>query len=276
MSLCNEHGIKISEVMKRREQAMFLKTGNETEMQRRLEIMKESITEALRGETHAMGGLIGGEAKKLSDTAKDGKSICGAVLSKALTYSLGVLEVNASMGLIVAAPTAGSSGVIPGILIALQEEMGFSNAEIVNALFHAGAVGYLIAVNATVAGAEGGCQAEVGTASAMAASAVTELMGGSPEACLAAASNALVNVLGLVCDPVKGLVEAPCQNRNGLGVSNALICAEMALSGIKSILPFDDAVETMYRVGRSLPEELRETALGGTAASKTACELCRG
>ena len=144
----------------------------------------------------------------------------------------------------------------------------------INALFNAGAVGYLITRNATVSGAEGGCQAEVGSASAMAASAVTQLMGGSPEECLGAASTAIMNTLGLVCDPIGGLVEVPCQTRNAIGASNALISAEISLSGVVNIIPFDEVVDTMYKVGRSLPRELRETALGGIAASPTACKMC--
>ena len=149
------------------------------------------------------------------------------MVSKAIAYAVGVLEVNASMGLIVAAPTAGSSGVIPGVCCSLQENYGFTDEEICQALFNAAAVGYLITRNATTAGAEGGCQAEVGAASAMAASAAVELFGGTPAQCLDAASFAIVNILGLVCDPIGGLVENPCQNRNAMGASNALISAEL-------------------------------------------------
>ena len=186
-------------------------------------------------------------------------------------YSMAVLEVNASMGLIVAAPTAGSSGIVPGLLLALQEEYDRTDEDMIRALFTASAVGYLAMRNATVAGAVGGCQAEVGVASAMAAAAAVELMGGSPQQALGAASTALANLLGLVCDPIAGLVEAPCQSRNGIGAANALTCAEMALAGIEQMIPFDEMLETMYHVGRGLPAELRETALGGCAATKTAC-----
>jgi L-serine dehydratase len=152
--------------------------------------------------------------------------------------------------------------------------MNLSEDAIIKALFNAGAVGYLVAYNATIAGAEGGCQAEVGTASAMAASAVTELMGGTPPMCLSAASGAIANLLGLVCDPIGGLVEAPCQQRNAMGVSNGLICSEIALSGIKNIVPFDEVVSVMYNVGRSIPHELRETAIGGLASAPSACSRC--
>ena len=215
-----------------------------------------------------MGGLIGGEAKKLAQHAAKGHSICGDVLHKAAQYAMAVLEVNASMGLIVAAPTAGSAGVLPGMLFALQDE------RLIDALFNAGAIGYLAMRNATVAGAVGGCQAEVGIASAMAASAAVELMGGKPEQCLDAASTVLMNMLGLVCDPVGGLVEYPCQNRNAAGVANALVAAELSLAGIHQFIPFDEMLDTMYAVGRRIPIELRETALGGCAATPSACAKC--
>ena len=164
------------------------------------------------------------------------------------------------MGLIVAAPTAGSAGVLPGMLFALQDRYNISDERLIDALFNAGAIGYLAMRNATVAGAVGGCQAEVGIASAMAASAAVELMGGKPEQCLDAASTVLMNMLGLVCDPVGGLVEYPCQNRNAAGVANALVAAELSLAGIHQFIPFDEMLDTMYAVGRRIPIELRETA----------------
>ena len=221
-----------------------------------------------------MGGLIGGEAKKLSVHLEQSRSLCGSLLSRAMMYAMSVLEVNSSMGLIVAAPTAGSAGIVPGTLIALQEEYHLSDEKIVEALFNAGAIGYLAMRNATVAGAVGGCQAEVGVASAMAASAAVELMGGTAQQCLNAASTVLMNLLGLVCDPVGGLVEYPCQNRNAAGVANALIAAEMALAGIPQLIPLDEMMATMYYVGRKLPAELRETARGGCATTPSACQAC--
>lgn len=237
--------------------------------------MKQAIHRALTEDLISTGGMIGGESKQMNALRKAGKNICGPLVSKAITYAVGVLEVNASMGLIVAAPTAGSSGVIPGVLCAAQEEYNMEDAVIIQALYTAAAVGYLITRNATTAGAEGGCQAEVGSASAMAAAAMTQLMGGTPAQCLDAASFALINVLGLVCDPVGGLVEIPCQNRNAMGASNALVSAEIALSGIQSVVPIDEAIEVMYRVGRSLPVTLRETSQGGTAMAPSACHACQ-
>ena len=171
--------------------------------------MQAAVKKPLKEDIVSMGGMIGGESKKLHALREQGKNICGDVVSKAIAYAVGVLEVNASMGLIVAAPTAGSSGVIPGTLCALQEQYGFTDDEICQALFNAAAIGYLITRNATTAGAEGGCQAEVGSASAMAASAAVELFGGTPRQCMDAASFAMVNILGLVCDPIGGLVEKP-------------------------------------------------------------------
>lgn len=274
---CHRHQCTISEAMFRRETIDLENTPEETEvrMHHAWEIMKDAVRTALKKELTSVGGLIGGEARKLNARRLAGKSISGPLTAKAIAYAMGVLEVNASMGLIVAAPTAGSSGVLPGVLLAIQEEHEFSDAEMEKALFNAGAIGYIISRNATVAGAEGGCQAEVGAASAMAASALTELFSGTPQMCLGAAANALSNLLGLVCDPIAGLVEAPCQKRNAIGASNAIISAEIALSGVENLIPFDEAVSAMLQVGRRLPPELRETALGGMAATPTGCVLCK-
>ena len=202
--------------------------------------------------------------------------MCGSLLGKAIMYAMAVLETNSSMGLIVAAPTAGSAGIVPGLMIAMQEEYGFTDEQMIRALYNAGAIGYLAMRNATVAGAVGGCQAEVGVASAMAASAAAELLGASPKSCLDAASTVLMNMLGLVCDPVGGLVEYPCQNRNAAGVANALIAAEMSLSGIVQRIPLDEMIDVMYSVGKRLPVELRETALGGCATAPSVCDACLG
>ena len=276
LELCQAEHLPISRVMRLREQALGEVAPERVErrMARVLAIMKDSAAAPLARPVPSMGGLIGGEAKKLRDYA--GPSVCGDVLHRAVTYALAVAEVNASMGLIVAAPTAGSAGVVPGVLLALGECRGLSDKQLLDGLFNAGAVGYLAMRNATVAGAVGGCQAEVGVAAAMAASATVELMGGTPEQCLDAASTVLMNLLGLVCDPVGGLVEYPCQNRNAAGVANALIAAELALSGVKQLIPFDEMLEIMYAVGRRLPIELRETALGGCAAAPSACARCGG
>ena len=243
-------------------------------MTRVLEIMKDAAFSPIKQPVKSMGGLIGGEARKLSLHAQNNEGLCGDLLQKAITYAMATLETNASMGLIVASPTAGSAGIVPGLMLAMQEHYQFSDEKIIQALFNASAIGYLAMRNATVAGAVGGCQAEVGVASAMAASAAVELMGGTPRECTFAASTVLMNMLGLVCDPVGGLVEYPCQNRNAAGVANAIIAAEMALAGIPQLIPLDEMIQTMFTVGKKLPAELRETAMGGCASTPSACEAC--
>ena len=277
LSLCKEYDKPISQIMMDRECEMTEKPLDEirSRMAVSLQIMKDATKEAINQPSQSMGGLIGGESRKLSDLQSSGKNIAGNLLSKAIAYSMGVLEVNASMGLIVAAPTAGSSGVIPGVLLALQEEYDFTDDQIIDALFTCSAIGYLAMLNATVAGAVGGCQAEIGVAAAMAAAAVVELMGGTPEQCTDAASTVLMNMLSLVCDPVGGLVEYPCQNRNASGASNAIVAAEISLAGIHQLIPLDEMMDIMYTVGKKLPAELRETALGGCALSPSACAKCK-
>lgn len=276
LTLCEEKNLPISEIMRIREIELG-ETDAEVvnqKMTRVLEIMKDAALSPISQPVTSMGGLIGGEARKLSLHAQKKEGLCGDLLQKAVTYAMATLETNASMGLIVASPTAGSAGIVPGLMLAMQEHYHFSDAEIIQALFNASAIGYLAMRNATVAGAVGGCQAEVGVASAMAASAAVELMGGTPRECTYAASTVLMNMLGLVCDPVGGLVEYPCQNRNAAGVANAIIAAEMALAGIPQLIPLDEMIQTMFTVGKKLPAELRETAMGGCATTPSACEAC--
>ena len=272
LELCDSNGMSISEVMKQREYDEGTSSKEEIikKMRRVLEIMRTPVNTPMK----SMGGLIGGEAEKLNDYSQEKKNIGGAVLSRGIMYAVAVLECNASMGLIVAAPTAGSSGVVPGLLLAMQDVYSFSDEKVIDALFASGAIGYLAMRNATVAGAVGGCQAEMGVASAMAAAGAVELMGGTPAQSLDAASIVLMNMLGLVCDPVGGLVEYPCQNRNASGVANALVATDMALAGITQLIPFDEMLETMYLVGKRMPVELRETALGGCAVAPSACNAC--
>lgn len=276
LTLCQDHQLPISEIMRQREIIVGETTDESvnSRMARVLEIMKDAAFSPVKTPVKSMGGLIGGEAQKLSRHLASGKGICGNVLEKAITYAMATLETNASMGLIVASPTAGSAGIVPGLLLALQEVYDFSDEDIQKALFNAGAIGYLAMRNATVAGAVGGCQAETGVAAAMAASAATELMGGTPLQCTYAASTVLMNMLGLVCDPVGGLVEYPCQNRNASGVAIALVAAEMSLAGITQLIPLDEMIAIMFTVGKKLPAELRETALGGCATAPSACESC--
>lgn len=276
LELCQKQNLPISRIMLNREITEGEMPEEEalSRMARALEIMKESARTPIKTPVRSMGGLIGGEAGKLAAHQAASRNILGEVLEKAITCAVAVLETNASMGLIVASPTAGSAGIVPGLMLAMQEHYHFSDAEIIQALFNASAIGYLAMRNATVAGAVGGCQAEVGVASAMAASAAVELMGGTPRECTYAASTVLMNMLGLVCDPVGGLVEYPCQNRNAAGVANAIIAAEMALAGIPQLIPLDEMIQTMFTVGKKLPAELRETAMGGCATTPSACEAC--
>ncbi len=279
LDVCKSKSLPISQVMLQRE-IILGETTKETIIEKlhtALAIMKESAHAPLQKPQKSMGGLLGGEAKVLYEYSHGSDSLCGNTLSHAIAYSMAVLEVNASMGLIVAAPTAGSSGVVPGVLLSICESYKLPNERLLAGLLNASAIGYILMRNASVSGAEAGCQAEVGSASAMAASAIVEMLGGTPEMCAQAASLALSNLLGLVCDPIAGLVEAPCQSRNAIGVSNAFTCAQMALSGITHPIPLDEMVEAMYHVGRALPSELRETAMGGNASTPTGCSLgCNG
>lgn len=272
IKLC-ENGLSIADAMRGREieQGETDAVTVEEKMKKALKIMRDSAHKPLERVLPSTGGLIGGEAAKLNEHAMSGRSICGTVMTKALIYSQAVPEVNASMGVIVAAPTAGSAGVVPAVLFALEDEFGLDEKTLLDGLFTAGAVGYLLMKHASVSGAQAGCQAEVGSASAMAAAMAVAMMGGTAEQSLDAASIALSNLLGLVCDPIAGLVEAPCQSRNAIGAANAITCAEMALSGIKAVVPFTEMMQAMYRVGCKLPAELRETALGGCAVTPTGC-----
>lgn len=276
LSQCEDHNCSISDIMlcRESEETERTETHLSDQMRRTWEIMKSSAFDPVKSPKKSIGGLIGGEARLLSLHRTEGKSVCGDTLSRAVTYAMAVLENSASMGLIVAAPTAGSSGIVPGVMLALQESYSLSDEQIVRALFNAGAIGYLAMRNATVAGAVGGCQAEVGVAASMAASAAVELMGGTPRQCLYAASTVLMNMLGLVCDPVGGLVECPCQGRNAAGAANALTAAELALSGIRQLIPFDEMLDAMYTAGKRLPSEYRETAKGGCAATPSGCSMC--
>lgn len=272
---CKELSLPISAIMKLRETTNGALSNAEVEQKLKtaLSIMKQSATKPLKTPGKSIGGLIGGEAQKVSQHGKTSSCVCGSMLSKAIAYSMAVLEVNASMGLIVAAPTAGSAGVVPGVLLALAEEHSIDDDALCKGLLTASAIGYLLMRNASVSGAEAGCQAEVGAASAMAAAAAVEIMGGTPEMCLDAACFAISNLLGLVCDPIAGLVESPCQSRNAIGVANAITSAELVLSGVTHHIPFDEMAEAMLRVGRTLPFELRETAMGGCAGTPTGCGL---
>ncbi|MDK2824060.1 MAG: L-serine dehydratase [Clostridia bacterium] len=270
-----KRSIKLSAVIKEMEVEVQEYSLEQIE-QRMLEqwyVMKESAHIGLKEPKKSMGGLIGGEGKKLNEYRRGTKTLAGQEINKAVSRALAVAEVNASMGKIVAAPTAGSCGILPGVLLTVQEEFNIPDKEIVDALFTASGLGIIIAQRASISGAEGGCQAECGAAAAMAAAALVEVRGGSPAQAGHACAIALKNVLGLVCDPVAGLVEVPCAKRNALGASLALVVADMALAGIESVIPVDEVIISMGEVGRALPESLRETAQGGLANTPTGKEL---
>ena len=237
-------------------------------MDARLSVMEDSVKAGMNPALRSTSGLTGGDASRMWDHAASG-GICGGFTNRAMARALAVSENNAAMGKIVAAPTAGSCGILPGAVVSMLDEGRCSREAAVMALFTAGAFGMVIAQNASIAGAEGGCQAECGSAAAMAAAALVELMGGTPQQCAHACAMAIKNQLGLVCDPVAGLVEIPCIKRNVSGVAIAFSSAEMALAGIESKIPADECIGAMREVGCSIPTALRETAKGGLAATPT-------
>jgi L-serine dehydratase len=231
----------------------------------RMRVMRQSLDKGLASPQHSRSGLIRGGAQRMAQWTEQGGSLLAPALSRMIAAALSVAEVNACMGRVVAAPTAGACGVLPAVLFTVADERQVGEDALVRAFFTAGGIGLVIEKLATLSGAEGGCQAEVGSASAMAAGALVELMGGSPEQVDHAVAFAMANILGLICDPVGGLVEIPCVKRNVMGAMNAVSCAEMALAGLESVFTADAVIETMGRVGRRLPEEFRETSRGGLA-----------
>lgn len=275
LNLCHKHKATIGTIMATREHTFMDDEAMHAAMQRVIKVMHQETTAPIDNPQKSLGGFIGGEAKALHDSRElFSISLMGSIQTDAVARAMAVLERSASMGVIVAAPTAGSAGVVPGSVLAVASSMSANNTQVSDALYCAAAVGLLLSTNACVAGAEGGCQAEVGSAAAIAAAALVQLLGGSPEQSLNAASFALANLLGLVCDPVGGLVEVPCQNRNAIGVAAAFSSAQLALSGISSLVPFDEMTHVMYEVGRALPTTLRETALGGIAQAPSALNAC--
>ncbi|WKY45772.1 L-serine ammonia-lyase, iron-sulfur-dependent, subunit alpha [Eubacteriaceae bacterium ES2] len=266
---------KISEIILSDQACQMEKTEKQLlkKMNENLQVMKEAVLTGLESDSQSVSGLSGGDAKKMSQSISSGRSISGQLLSEVIAKALAVSEVNACMGRIVASPTAGSCGIIPGLILTLKEVYQLNDEKVVLSLFTASAFGMVIAKNAGISGAEGGCQAECGSASAMAAAAAVELAGGTPEMCGHAVAFALKSVLGLVCDPVAGLVEVPCVKRNASGAANALVAAEMALAGIESKIPVDEVISAMKAVGDALPASLKETAEGGLADTPTGKKL---
>lgn len=275
LSLSNQRGLRLCDIVMEEEAALEEITSEEVRkrMGRVLDVMQEAADRALEIEIRSVSGLLGGDARRMNRYRQEHVPYSGSTLALAMARALSGSEVNASMGRICAAPTAGSCGILPAAVITAAEAIGCGREGMIDGLLTASGIGRIVSKNATVSGAEGGCQAECGSAAAMAAAALVEMKGGSQEAALNAAAIAFKNILGLVCDPVAGLVEVPCAKRNAMGVANAMTAADMALAGIQSVIPFDEVVDAMFRVGKALPPSLRETALGGLAITPTGKRL---
>ena len=269
-----EEGDRFSELIIRDEAEQDATTRDAVfdNMDAALEVMIDASASYV-GSDRSESGLSGGQAATYSRAVDSGLLLGGPYLHAVTAEALKTAESNACMKRIVAAPTAGSCGVIPAVLLPLLNDGTIDRETAVRALFIAGAFGEVIATRATVAGAAGGCQAEIGSASAMAAAARVDLQGGSPEQCAHAAAMALTNLMGLVCDPIAGLVEVPCVKRNVVGALNAVACANMALSGLTSRIPCDEVIDAMGEVGSSIIADLRETGVGGLAGTPTGRKL---
>ncbi|MBY0600015.1 L-serine ammonia-lyase, iron-sulfur-dependent, subunit alpha [Bacillus bingmayongensis] len=274
LELTKRENVSIAEIMVRQE---ILATESSREevidrMKKKLTIMENAISQGLAG-VKSITGLTGGDAVLMKQYIESKKGLSGDIILNAVAKAVATNEVNAAMGIICANPTAGSAGTVPGVLFAVKEKLQATEEQMLEFLFTAAAFGIVTANNASISGAAGGCQAEVGTASGMAAAGAVAMAGGTPKQCATAFSIALKNLLGLVCDPVAGLVEVPCVKRNAGGASNALIAADMALAGIISAIPCDEVINAMYSIGRMMPLALRETAEGGLAATPTGRKL---
>ena len=265
---------KISDIMIEQEVAVTGRTREEvfSFMDRNLTVMEQAVERGLKGVT-SHSGLTGGDAVLMQAYIEKGNFLSGETILDAVSKAVATNEVNAAMGTICATPTAGSAGVVPGTLFAVKKKLNPTREQMIAFLFTAGAFGFVVANNASISGAAGGCQAEVGSAAGMAAAAIVEMAGGTPKQCAEAMAITLKNMLGLVCDPVAGLVEVPCVKRNAMGAANAMVAADMALAGITSRIPCDEVIDAMYRIGLSMPTALKETAQGGLAATPTGREL---
>ncbi|MGW7997022.1 L-serine ammonia-lyase, iron-sulfur-dependent, subunit alpha [Staphylococcus xylosus] len=274
IEMCEAQDKKIHEIML--EQEMEVTGLSEADvyahMDKNLQTMENALDEGLAGVTSTTG-LTGGDAVLIKEYLKTGKSLSGATLLDAISKAVATNEVNAAMGKICATPTAGSAGVVPGVLFGLKPRLEPTRKDMLNFLLTSGAFGFVVANNASISGAAGGCQAEVGSAAAMAAGATVELAGGTPQQSAEAFAICLKNMLGLVCDPVAGLVEVPCVKRNAAGASNAIVSADMALAGVTSRIPTDEVIEAMYKIGQTMPSALRETGRGGLAGTPTGQRL---
>ncbi|MFA1715011.1 L-serine ammonia-lyase, iron-sulfur-dependent, subunit alpha [Peribacillus frigoritolerans] len=276
VELAESKQVKIAEIMILQEMEFSGLSREQIieKMDRNLTVMEQAVERGLKG-VQSVTGLTGGDAVLLQNYIKSGKALAGNLLLDAVSKAVATNEVNAAMGMICATPTAGSAGVVPGTLFAVKERLNPTRAEMIEFLFTSAAFGFVVANNASISGAAGGCQAEVGSASGMAAAAIVELAGGTPSQAAEAMAITLKNMLGLVCDPVAGLVEVPCVKRNAMGASNAITAADMALAGITSRIPCDEVIDAMYKIGLTMPVALRETAEGGLAATPTGRKLAK-
>ena len=267
-----ENNMSFADIMVKEEMELSGKSRDEVraQMKQNLDVMRDAVIKGTTGDgVESVTGYTGHDAAKLRDYNETYHALSGYEMIDAVKGAIATNEVNAAMGIICATPTAGSSGTIPGALFKLEKTHDLTEEQMIDFLFTSALFGRVVANNASVAGATGGCQAEVGSASAMAAAAAVAIFGGSPEASGHAMALAISNLLGLVCDPVAGLVEIPCVMRNAIGSGNALISADLALAGIESRIPVDEVIEAMDKVGRNLPASLRETGLGGLAGTPT-------
>lgn len=274
---CEEHNLRIYDLVLKEEAEKSRRSKKEIfdEMKSFIDVMEDSAEETIQNPKVTYTGMIDGFAKRMDDYNKKmgEKSVTGPFIVRAMAMAFSTLESSAAMGKIVASPTAGAAGILPATILSMKEKFGHTKEELANGLLTAVGIGMYVGRYANFSGAEGGCQAETGSAAAMAAAAIVELRGGTVEQCFHAASIALVNILGLVCDPIAGLVEYPCTFRNANGVINGMISADMALAGVTSIVPFEEVVQAMNEVGNQLPASLRETGLGGLAGTKTGKEI---
>lgn len=274
VELAERKHVKIAEIMIEQEAEV---TGLSREqiiakMDQNLTVMEQAVERGLKG-VQSVSGLTGGDAVLLQKYIQSGKSLSGDLILDAVSKAVATNEVNAAMGTICATPTAGSAGVVPGTLFAVKNKINPTREEMIQFLFTSGAFGFVVANNASISGAAGGCQAEVGSASGMAAAAIVEMAGGTPAQAAEAMAITLKNMLGLVCDPVAGLVEVPCVKRNAMGAANAMVAADMALAGITSRIPCDEVIDAMFKIGQTMPVALKETAQGGLAATPTGRKL---
>ncbi|SDY73782.1 L-serine dehydratase [Evansella caseinilytica] len=271
VSIATEANITVSEVMIRQEMEQYERSREDifTQMDRNLTVMEKAVERGIHEDVKSVSGLTGGDGKKLYEYIRSQDSLSGTLMLEAVAKAMATNEVNAAMGTICATPTAGSAGVVPGVLFTIKNKLQPTREQMIRFLFTSGAFGFIIANNASISGAAGGCQAEVGSATGMAAAAVVEMAGGTPQQSAEAMAIALKNMLGLVCDPVAGLVEVPCVKRNAFGASNAIVAADLALAGITSRIPCDEVIDAMFRIGETMPSTLRETGEGGLAATPT-------